>query len=162
MNYLLVFFTLTTLFTSCSSNEEDNLNQNSITLNDESFPIIKGTILGVSINDSGHTAISLTSGSATKVKVLTIDVPTFTKETVANVYSFPEVNGNLLLNDHLTNYMEFDGNNAVNSTNLKNGTVTITQNSDENFSVIVDLTMKDNKVFKGTYTGNFHVMFQNQ
>ncbi|CAM1347915.1 hypothetical protein [Tenacibaculum crassostreae] len=153
---LLLFFSV---LISCSGSD-DSLNENSIKLNGKSFSVISGSILGVSLGDDGHTGITLVSGTSSQVKTLMIDVPTFTKETIANTYSFPEENGVLVLNDFLTRYTYFENNTSV-SSGLKSGTVTVKHNGGNNYSVIVDLVMNDDSTFKGTYTNDFQVVFNN-
>lgn len=148
------------LISGCTNDNDLKRFDNNMTLDSSSFRIIKGMILGVSIGDSGHTAITLISGTTTEVKTLTLDIPTFTEEAVPGTYTYPQQNGKELLNDWLTNYMYFINGSAM-STNLQSGTATITHNTDNNYTVTVDLTMKNGMIFKGTYSGDFQVQFQN-
>ncbi|CAM1340546.1 hypothetical protein [Tenacibaculum aestuarii] len=154
--FILLF---TTVLVSCSSSD-DTFNENNIKLNGESFTVASASIVGISLGEDGHSGITLVSGNSAQVKTLTIDVPTFTKETIANTYSFPEEEGVLALDDFLTRYTYFENNSSV-STGLKSGTVTVKHNGDNNYSVTMDLLMNDDSTFKGTYTNDFQVIFSN-
>jgi hypothetical protein len=51
--------------------------------------------------------------------------------------------------------------NNLTSSNLKSGTVTISHNGGNNYTVDMDLVMNNDLVFSGSYTGEFSVMFMN-
>lgn len=140
---------------SCDK-DKDSVTQNSIKLDGNSFEINTATIMGVSIGGDGHAGISFTT-AATVTKTLTIDFEYAGNQIIEGEYSFPD-NGTKLLDDWLTNYTEMSGTDIY-STELKNGTVSVKHNSDNNYTVIMDLTMLDGKVFSGTYTGDFMVQF---
>lgn len=162
INLFLTLVTLTMLFISCGSDTENGgLSENKITLDEQPFSINESSIGGVSIKDSGHTVVTLISTNGTQKKTLQIDLPTFTKETIANTYSFPEKEGHLVLNEFLTNYIFFEKE-SITSVGLSNGTAIIKHNGGNNYSITIDLTMQDGKIFKGTYSGDFQVMFMNR
>ena len=126
----------------------------------ESFEIMQASILGVSIGGEGHAAITFISGEQSAAKTLTIDVEYFSEQPIDGRYSFPQVENQRLLNEWLTNYSEFDGNTS-NSIHLQEGTVEIIQNAENNFTVKMNLVMDGNKVFSGSYSGDFQVYFNN-
>lgn len=149
---------LLTLF-SCKKDDVSK-NANDIKMNGEAFSVKMASILGISAGDEGHSGITLVAGSGLIVKTLTIDVESFTKETLAGTYSYPQQEGDKYLDDFLTNYSEFV-NDDMSSTTLSSGTVTVEYNGGKNYTVIMDLTMDDGKQFKGTYTGDFVLSFSN-
>lgn len=161
MNLLKIYTALLVclLMISCSKDDE-NKAVNTVKINGQSFSINAASILGVSIENSGHSAITLLSGSETQGQTLTIDVESFTKETIEGTYSYPLIEGDKALDDWLTNYMVYN-NSDMTSNNLESGTVTVIHNGDTNYTIEMDLTMVDGVTFKGTYTDNFTVMFMN-
>ncbi|MBS2213571.1 hypothetical protein KEM09_19340 [Carboxylicivirga mesophila] len=142
----------------CSKDDDPTVNN--VKMNGESFKIVEASIMGLSVDNGGHTAISLISGNANNVQTLTIDIESFTRETLEGTYSYPVSEGDKALDDWLTNYMFFEGTEPTTS-NLADGTVTITHNKGDNYSIDMDLTMVDGLIFKGEYTGDFTVVFQN-
>ncbi len=144
---------------SCSKDDEPS-SVNSVKLNNKAFSVSAASITGISIGDDGHTAITFVSGSGLKASTLTIDVESFTKETISGTYSYPQEEGDKFLDDWLTNYTVFEEDNS-NSTNLRSGTVTISHNDGNNYSVEMDLEMTNDLVFSGLYTGEFSVVFMN-
>lgn len=142
------------------SKDDDSPTVNNVKMNGESFKIVEASIMGLSIENDGHTAISLISGNGTNVQTLSIDIESFTRETLEGTYSYPVNEDDKVLDDWLTNYMFFEGTEPTTS-NLANGAVTITHNQGDNYSIDMDLTMVDGFTFKGEYTGDFTVVFQN-
>ncbi len=140
------------------SKDDDSPTVNNVKMNGESFKIVEASIMGLSIENDGHTAISLTSGSTTNVQILSIDIESFTRETLEGTYSYPVNEGDKVLDDWLTNYMVFEGAEPTTS-NLESGIVTITHNQGDNYTIDMDLTMVDGTIFKGIYTGDFMVSF---
>ena len=118
------------------------------------------SIIGVSLGGDGHVAISLTNGNPSSMKTLTIDIEYFSEQSIEGDYSFPEIEGQRLLNDWLTNYSEFDGTTNT-SVHLQEGTLNIVHNGGNNYTINMNLDMDGEKVFFGTYTGEFHVFFNN-
>ena len=144
---------------SCSKDDESP-SGNSVKMNDQQFKINGAAMLGISIDDSGHTGITLLNGTETQGTSLTIDVESFTKETIEGNYSYPQTEDSKLLDNWLTNYMVYIGYDMT-SSNLQTGSVNIKHNGGTNYSVEMDLTMEDGVEFEGTYTGEFTVMFSN-
>jgi hypothetical protein len=148
---------LTILLLGCS--DDENGPQNSITLNGSSFKITTATLIGISIDGEGHAAISFSNVTNTSNKNLTIDFEYSPNQTLSGTYSFPQGN-NRYLDDFLTNYSEFI-NQGFYSTELEEGTLTLTDHGNSNYTVTIDLTMLDGKVFSGTYKGKIASQFQN-
>ena len=149
------------MFVQCEKDDTSPKENNTIQMNGNDFTISSATMIGVSIGESGHTGITLISGSATQANTLTIDVESFTQETIEGEYAYPEAEGQKLLDDWLTNYSVFDGS-TMESSNLESGEVTISHNGDSNYTVEMDLVMQDGVTFSGLFTGDFQVMFNNQ
>ncbi|MEN8139564.1 MAG: hypothetical protein ABFR62_14175 [Bacteroidota bacterium] len=148
------------MFISCSK-EDENKDINSIEMGDGSFKVTTATMLGVSSGEIGHTAISFTSGtSQTEMTVLTLDVSSFTEETIEGTYSYPAADEEKSLNYWLTNYMAIEGS-TITTHNLEEGEVTIKSNGGNNYTVDVFVTMVDGTTFTGTYRGDFQVQFAN-
>lgn len=149
------------MFVQCEKDETSPKQDNTIQMNGNDFTISSATMMGVSIGDSGHTGITLISASETQANSITIDVESFTRETIEGAYAYPEAEGKKLLDDWLTNYSVFDGS-TMESSNLEAGEVTITHNGDNNYTVEMNLVMVDGVIFSGSFTGDFQVMFNNQ
>ncbi len=147
--------------TQCGKDDILSRLENSIKMNGKDFLIVSASMLGVSIEDSGHTAISLVSGNATQVNTLTVDVESFTQASIQGEYAYPEESGKKRLDGWLTNYSVFDGTN-MHSSNLESGEVSIALNSGNNYRIDINLTMVDGVTFTGTYSGEFQVAFHNQ
>ncbi len=144
---------------SCSSDDESK-SENNVLMSDQSFSINAATLMGISMEGEGHSTINLINVTETQTKTLTIDVESFTKETIEGTYSYPTVEGDKVLDDWLTNYAISEGS-EMTSANLENGVVSITHNGSDNYTIEMDLTMVDGVTFDGTYTGDFTVMFMN-
>ncbi|WP_282038002.1 hypothetical protein [Saccharicrinis aurantiacus] len=162
MKHILSILLACTLFFGCSkSNDNEQSDTNSISINNQDFKINTATMIGVSLSGSGHTSISLISGTGFQVNTLTIDVESFTKETITGNYSYPTAEGDKVLDDWLSSYASFNDS-GVETTNLKEGEVQINHNSGNNYTLNMNLLMNDGTEFKGTYTGDFMVNFVNQ
>lgn len=144
---------------SCSKDDETST-INKVKMNGESFSINAASIIGISMGEDGHSAISFSNASETQGKTLTIDVESFTKETIEGTYSYPHNDDDKKLDDWLTNYVVFEGSEGT-SSNLDEGTVSIKHNGDNNYTIDMALTMVDGVTFSGSYTGEFTVMFMN-
>ncbi len=154
----LVFILFLSIY-SCSKDDEVST-VNTVQKEGQPFTINAAAMTGVSIDDEGHTAITFVNGTGSQANTLTIDVESFTKETIPGTYSYPLRENDKRLDDWLTNYMVFEEDGS-NSSNLKSGTVTISHNGDNNYTVEMDLIMNDGLEFSGQYTGEFSVMFMN-
>ena len=155
----IIILTLALVTIQCS--EDDTLSgSGTVKMDGKSFSISAATMIGVSIDEDGHTAISLFSINGSKTNTLTIDVESFTKATIEGEYAYPAVSDKKLLDDWLTNYAIFDGDTQT-SESLESGEVSITHNGDNNYTVDMNLTMLDGVTFIGSYTGDFEVMFNN-
>nr|WP_319399158.1 hypothetical protein [uncultured Carboxylicivirga sp.] len=159
-NFKFILLTLVTLAVFSCNKDDESPNGSSVTMNDKNFSINTAAILGVSIDDSGHTGITFASGTETQGTILSIDVESFTKETIEGHYSYPQTKDSKLLDNWLTNYVTYDNSDMI-SSNLQWGNLTIKHNGGNNYTVEMDLTMEDGVVFEGTYTGEFTVMFMN-
>jgi hypothetical protein len=116
------------------------------------------------MDGEGHAGITLVNTDGTVSKSLGIDFEYSPDASVSGTYSFPQNNTDRYLDDWLTNYTEMSQSSSggsSESTNLQEGTVTVKDNGGSNYSVTVDLTMVDGKVFKGTYQGKMMTMFNN-
>lgn len=148
------------VFASCKKDSALPSSKNSIKLNGESFSFSAASIFGISIDGEGHAGITFTSVSGTNSKSLAIDFEYFADKAIEGYYTFPQTNSARYLDDWLTTYTEMSMTETV-STHLESGTLDLTHNGDNNYTVIIDLIMTDGKVFEGTYTGDFIVQFQN-
>ena len=158
--FIIILLTVIS-FTQCDEDETTPKVINTIKMNGNDFAIASASMIGVSMEDFGHTSISFISGNETQANALTIDVESFTQTTIEGDYAYPEVSGKKLLDDWLTNYTVFDGTNT-NTSDLETGEVSITHNSGNNYTVDINLEMTDGVTFTGSYTGDFQVMFNNQ
>lgn len=158
---ILVFAITIIIIGSCNSNDDVSPSKkNTIKLNGESFEIAQATIMGVSMGGEGHAAISFNNGNQSSMKVLMIDIEYFADQSIEGEYAFPQFETQRLLNDWLTNYSEFDGTTNT-SIHLQEGTLNVVHNEGNNYSITINLTMDGEKVFSGTYTGEFEVLFNN-
>ncbi len=148
------------LFVQCESDETTSPVTNSLTLNGESFTVSSAVMIGVSIDDEGHTGITLISGTDAQANTLTIDVESFTSATIEGDYTYPAEDGKKVIDEWLTSYVEYDGTDYT-STNLKSGEVSIIHNGGSNYTLEMDLLMEDESTFTGTYSGAFQVVFNN-
>lgn len=139
--------------------DDENGPQNSIQLNGSSFKITAATLVGVSLDGEGHAAITFSNVSNSSSKNLTIDFEYSPSQSLSGTYSFPQGN-NRYLDDFLTNYNQFV-NSEYYSTELETGTLILTDHGNSNYTVTIDLTMLDGKVFSGTYKGKIASQFQN-
>lgn len=157
LHYLLVVCLIG--FMSCGS-DDDGGTPNKILINGEAFETNFNTITGVAIDGEGHAGISFSSvTSSGDSKTLTIDVEYDGTSKLGGTYSFPQ-GDDLYLDDFLTNYSVFVGS-SYDGTNLSEGTVTVTRNSGDNYTVEMDLLMDDGTIFTGTITADFIVTFNN-
>ncbi|MDH5398302.1 MAG: hypothetical protein OEX02_09160 [Cyclobacteriaceae bacterium] len=145
---------------SCGEKEKVSPNQNTLKLDGSAFDVSVATIVGVTISGDGHAAVTLASGSETQTNTLSLDFEYSIHNSMTGKYAFPAQPDYRLLDDWLSNYTTFDGTNMT-STNLQEGTLEIYHNGDTNYTVIIDITMVDGKVFSGTYTGEFTVAINN-
>ena len=144
----------------CAKNEEVLPPPNDLTFDGNSFTVTSASVIGVAINNEGHAGISLISINNLKSKVLTIDVEYSGNSSVEGMYSFPQAVNDKYLDDWLTTFTITDGS-TFTSTNLSVGTVNVINNGGDNYTVVIDLIMVDGSAFKGTYTGDFLVVFNN-
>lgn len=157
--FFLIAFGLILGLGSCTSDEAPD-NENSLKLDGQSFSVLFASIQGVAINGEGHAGITLGSTNGTSTKTLTIDFEYAGDSDVEGSYAYPLTSGTMLLNDFLTNYVEFEGTSTT-SFSLLEGTTSVINNGGNNYTVIIDLTMEGGKTFSGTYTGDFVVGFNN-
>jgi hypothetical protein len=157
--YIIVLLAII-LLTQCEDDDSSPSFTNTIKLNGSDFKIESASMIGISMEDFGHTSISFASGNSTKGEILSIDVESYTQQTIEGDYAYPEVSGKKELDDWLTNYTVFEGTNIV-TTDLETGEVSIIHNGDSNYTVDVDLEMTDGTTFIGSYTGEFQVAFSN-
>jgi hypothetical protein len=158
--YLLMIVFLVWM-SGCSDDDKGPSTQNSIQVNGAAFKITTAQLIGVSIDDEGHAGITFTNSDGSLTKSLSIDFEYAPSAGLSGTYSFPVANGNRSLDDWLTTYTEFNGTNAVVSTNLDFGTLTLEDHGKSKYTVTIDLTMTDGKVFRGTYTGTINSNFLN-
>lgn len=157
------FLLLLVLFLSACGKEEVNPSSgNTLTLNGDAFEVSFASLMGVSIEDEGHAGITFTGNKGTTAKTLMIDIEYSPSKAIDGTYSFPQTGTDRYLNDWLTNYSEISVDGESNSTNLQKGSVTVKENGDSNYTISIDLEMKDGKHFKGTYRGEVQAAFNNQ
>lgn len=147
------------LLTGCGDDTPTTVN--AITLDGDAFKITAPSLIGVSIDGEGHAAISFANATSSSSKVLSIDFEYSPNEDIDGTYSYPQEGTDRYLDEFLTSYTEFSGNNFY-STELESGSITIKNNSGDNYTVTLDLTMVDGKKFEGKYSGKFQVAFNNQ
>jgi len=162
MRLSVLSFCFFLILTGCGSDDPPSV-QNTITIDGSPFTIIAPTLIGVSIGGQGHAAISFTGITGSVSKTLSIDFEYSPSVTLSGSYSFPQTGTDRLLDNWLTNYAEMStsGAGSLYTTNLDFGKITIQDNGGNNYTVTIDLTMLDGKVFKGTYRGAFSVLFNN-
>jgi hypothetical protein len=158
---ILSILLLAILFTQCEKDDSTPQNSSSIKMNDKEFIVTSASMTGVSIGDEGHTGITFVSGDGTQANTLTIDVESFTKETIIGNYAYPEESNIKLIDGWLTNYSVFS-NSTIQSFNLKSGELSVAHNGGNNYTIHMNLLMVDSVTFNGSYTGDFQVMFNNQ
>lgn len=157
---VILFLTVAMLSISSCEKDEVNSNQNSLTIDGAAFEITTASIIGVSIDGDGHAGVNFMSVSESGSKSLAIDIEYSTDQPIEGDYAYPQSGDARLIDDWLTNYTEISGTTS-NSTNLQTGTLNIVHNGGNNYTVKMNLTMVDGKVFSGTYTGEFLVQFNN-
>jgi hypothetical protein len=152
---------LAILFTQCEKDDSTPQNSSSIKMNDKEFIVTSASMTGVSIGDEGHTSITFVNTNGSQVNNLSIDVESFTKETIKGDYVYPEESNKKLIDDWLTNYSVFS-NSTIQSSNLESGELSVAHNGGNNYTIHMNLLMVDGVTFNGSYTGDFQVMFNNQ
>jgi hypothetical protein len=148
------------LFQGCGADNIDPTSEKGLTMDGSSFDVTVVTLVGISLEESGHAALAFTGTNGALTKVLNVDFEYDPDQPVDGTYSFPAASGARLLNDWLTNYTEMPLSGAVYSTVLEKGTVTVKDNGDADYTIKIDLEMKDGKIFKGTYQGTVKAVFQ--
>ncbi len=160
---LTICLLLSSLFLqSCTVDNIDPTAQNVITQNGEKFDVTVVTLLGISIEGDGHAVLSFTGTNGALTKVLTVDVEYDPSQPVSGNYASPAVSGTRVMNSILTNYSEMPLVGAMYATILEKGSVTLKDNGESNYTITLDLEMKDGKKFKGTYQGDVQETYQNQ
>jgi hypothetical protein len=157
---LLLIVTLIS-FSSCSDSDNEPSVENTIKMDGVALKETTVTLLGVSIDDEGHAGITFTTTDGSLTKVLTVDFEYSPSASLTGTYSFPASGNDRLLDDWLTNYSEFNGTSEMTSTNLESGTVTLEDLGGSRYSITINLTMNDGKVFQGTYKGSVTAVFNN-
>ena len=159
---ILIFLAVTLLsISSCKKDDTTPSNQNLITFDGSVFEITTASIIGVSIEGDGHAGVSFISVSGAISKSLTVDFEYSAAQPIEGDYAYPQSGDIRLIDDWLSNYTEMGGTTSY-STNLENGTLNIIHNGGNNYTVKINLTMVDGKLFSGTYTGEFIVQFNNE
>lgn len=149
---------------SCQSDDDKPSTSNTITLDGQPFKIQSASLLGVSMDGEGHVGITFVNTDGTLTKSLGIDFEYTANQSVSGTYSFPRAGTDKYLDDWLTNYTVMNQSSSgmtSESTHLSEGTLTVKDNGDSHYTVTIDLTMEDGKVFKGTYQGKMQAMFNN-
>jgi hypothetical protein len=145
----------------CSDDDKEPSTQNSIQMNGAAFKISAASLVGISIDDEGHAAITFSASDGSTTKSLTIDFEYAPSVSLSGTYSFPLTGNSRLLDDWMTTYLEYNGTQAFTSTNLESGTITLQDHGKSQYTVTIDLTMVDGKIFKGTYKGSIVSSFMN-
>lgn len=156
--YLLL---IALLFQSCQVDNIDPTSENEITVDGASFEVTVVTLVGISMEDAGHASISFTGTNGVLSKVLTVNVEYSPSQPLDGTYAYPSVSGARYLDNFLTNYTEMTSSGPTYATVLEKGTVTLKDNGDSNYTITMELTMIDGKVFKGTYQGAVQAAFNN-
>ncbi|MCG8321505.1 MAG: hypothetical protein MI921_18520 [Cytophagales bacterium] len=157
---IFVFVSIFAITSACSS-DDDSPPPNTLTMDGEAFAVTTANILGVSLDGEGHVAITLVSTDLSNTQTLTIDFDYVVGESIEGDYAYPKSGDLRLLDNWLTNYVEFQGTSSTAGSNLEEGELTVIDNGDNNYTITMDLTMVDGKVFSGSYTGDFQVTFNN-
>ena len=160
LTFKILMLVLIALSISSCKKEDNNPVQNTMTLNGSPFAVSTASLMGVSIGGEGHVTITLAGVTGATSNILTIDIEYFVNQPIEGNYAFPQTGTARFLDDWLTNYAQFNGASS-NTVNLEAGSVDIADNGNNNYTITMDMTMLDGKVFKGTYTGNFVVQFNN-
>ena len=158
--YLFLFVALAWL-SGCSDDDKEPSVENTIEMDGSAFNVVGVSLLGVSIDGEGHAGITFTNTDGSVTKSLTVDFEYSPSTALSATYSYPQVSNKRLLDDWLTTYSEFNGTNEITSTNLESGTLTLEDNGNSKYTITVDLTMIDGKVFRGTYKGSVTTFFNN-
>lgn len=148
------------LFQGCQVDNIDPISENGLTVDGASFDVTVVTLVGVSMEDAGHAAISFTGTNGVLSKILTVDVEYSSSQPMDGTYAYPSVSGARYLDNFLTNYTEMTASGPTYATVLENGTVTVKDNGDSNYTITIELEMIDGKLFKGTYRGEVQAAFQ--
>lgn len=164
LRMLLFVIALVPCVMGCGSDDDEPTTKSSITLDGQSFKIHSASLIGVSLDGEGHATINFVSTDGSLTKSLGIDIEYSPDQPVSGTYSFPQSGTDRYLDDWLTNYTEMtQTSSGVNSesASLVEGSVTVRDNGGSNYTVTMDLTMEDGKVFKGTYQGQMQTVFNN-
>lgn len=157
----LLVFAIAFLLIQCGKDEDTLPKSNSVKMDGQSFKIVSASMIGVSMDEDGHTAISLVTGNESESNILTMDVESFTRATIEGDYAYPQVGDKKLLNNWLTSYTSFVDS-SVESSNLESGEVSVIHNGKNNYTVELNLTMDNGVTFTGSYSGDFQIMFYNE
>lgn len=151
------------LVLACGSDDEGPSVVNAIEMNGEQFNVVSATITGVAISGDGHAGISFTNSNNIGGGVtLTLDVEyDGTSQIKAGTYSFPQAEGDLHLDDWLSNYSSYDGQ-TFKSENLEEGTLTVEHLGGDRYSMKIDVIMVDGTTFSGEYQDDFLTGYNNQ
>lgn len=157
----LCLLLLALLFQGCQVDNIDPTSENGLTVDGASFEVTVATLVGVSMEDAGHAAISFTGTNGVLSKILTLNVEYSPSQPLDGTYAYPSENGARYLDNFLTNYTEMTSSGPTYATVLEKGTVSLKDNGDSNYTITIELTMIDGKIFKGTYRGEIKAAFNN-
>jgi hypothetical protein len=161
IKFSLILFVALTWLSACSDDDKTPTVENTIKMDGSTFNVASASLLGVSIDGEGHAGITFTNTDGSVTKSLTVDFEYSPLTTLSATYSYPQVTNKRLLDDWLTTYSEFNQTTEMTSTNLESGTLTLEDNGNSKYTVTIDLTMVDGKVFRGTYKGTVTTFFNN-
>ncbi len=157
----VIIVLMTLLFVQCQKVDTVPPATEPLMMDDIVFNVASAAIIGISIGEEGHTGITLINGSGTQIKTLTMDVESFTAETIEGDYAYPSEEGKKLMDNWLSYYSVNDGTTTT-SSNLQSGELSIQHHNGNKYTLDINLLMEDGVTFKGQYSGTFQVLFQNQ
>ena len=155
LSIALVVLSMVFVAPSCSS-DDDSSSSSGVTINGESFNGSISILLKLATTENTHSFTITDPSDITKVKTITIAVTFPLATSTTGDYTHPTT-GNRVLQE--TSFYSISNPAAGTSTSSAifdgTGTATITDNGNENFTLVFDMTMDDGVVIKGTFTDTF-------
>ncbi len=147
----VLLFAMVSLQWSCSS-ESDDPGVTGITMDGKKIQVSVAQLLRISGTENNYTFSLSDASDISNVKTVMVGVTFPLEATVTGNYNYPENGERVLLG--ISNYSIL---NATQTGSLLDGTglVSITDNSNNNYTLSLNLTMGDGTVIKGTHKGTF-------
>ena len=152
---LLIILLIAISVVGCKKEETIPKTFDTILIDGEASDFNSAMIFGTFTNGEGYADVTFSANS----KALVISFEYEGNSIVEGNYAFPQNDDKLYINNLKTFYTILES--PEYTTKLDKGEIDIKDNGDNKYTVVLNLTMLDGKVFSGEYTGDFIVSFNN-